>query len=104
MANDKLSSLSMVPNPAPTPGKGEVPAPGAAKKVILGAGAAGPLAAGGGFWGWVAAHPWESVVIGVAVVIAVGGSLYLLNLWRRRQQEAPVPEMQVVPELVSAGA
>src|SRR6185312_266773 len=59
MAAQQAPSPSIVPDAAPVPGKGVVPAPAVAKKVIAGTGTAAPVAAGGGFWDWIAAHPFE---------------------------------------------
>jgi lysozyme family protein len=86
---------------SPVAGKGIVPAPAAAKKVIVGAGTAGPVAAGGSFWDWIAAHPFETAALGCGVAVMVGGSIYALNRWHQRRQEAAVPETTVVPELVT---
>lgn len=98
MATERVPSPSIVPDVAPAPGKGEVPAPTAAKNVIVGTGTAAPVAAGGGFWDWVAAHPWETAAIACAIVIAIGGAIYALHCWQRSRQEAPVPETPSVPE------
>ena len=68
-----------------------MPAPAAAKKVIVGTGTAAPVAAGGSFWDWVAAHPLETAAIGCGVVVIVGGSVYALNRWHQRRQEAAIP-------------
>lgn len=102
MAAQQAPSPSIVPDAAPVPGKGVVPAPAAAKKVIVGTGTAAPVAAGGGFWDWVAAHPFETAALGCGVVLIVGGSVYTLNRWRQRRQEAAIPETSVVPALATA--
>jgi lysozyme family protein len=101
MATEKVPSPSIVPDAAPAPGKGAVPAPTGATKVIVGTGAAGPVAAGGGFWDWIAAHPWETAAIGCGVIVIVGGSIYALNRWRQHRQEAATPETPFVPETAS---
>jgi lysozyme family protein len=102
MATEKVPSPSIVPDAAPAPGKGAVPAPTGTKTVIVGTGAAGPIAAGGGFWEWITAHPWETAVVGCGVIVIVGGSIYALNCWHQRRQEAPIPNTPLVPELKAA--
>jgi lysozyme family protein len=102
MAGERVLVPSVVPSDAPIPGKGAVLAPAGTKKVIVGTGTAGPIAAGGSFWDWVAAHPWETVAIGCGVGVAVGGSIYALNLWHQRRQEGAIPETPLVPELKAA--
>jgi hypothetical protein len=79
-----------------------MPAPAGAKKVIVGTGTAGPVAAGSGFWDWVAAHPWETAAICCGLVLIVGASLYALNRWQQRRQEAAIPETPLVPKLATA--
>jgi lysozyme family protein len=98
MATERVPSPSIVPDAAPVPGKGEVPAPTAAKNVIVGTGTAAPVAAGGGFWAWVAAHPWETAAIGCGVIVIVGGSIYALHRWHQHRQEAAIPETPLVSE------
>ena len=98
MAAQNVSSPSIVPDNAAAPGKGVVPAPVAATKVIVGAGATAPVAAGGGFWDWTAAHPVETAVLACGVVLIVGGSVYALNRWHQRRQEAAIPETPLVPK------
>jgi lysozyme family protein len=102
MAAQRAPAPSIGPDAAPAPGKGVVPAPAAAKKVIVGTGTAAPAAAGGGLWDWIIAHPWESAALGCGVVLLVGGSLYALNRWHQRRQEAAIPETPVVPALATA--
>jgi lysozyme family protein len=102
MVSEKVPSPSIIPAEAPAPGKGAVPAPTAAKNVIVGTGTAGPVAAGGSFWDWVAAHPWETAVVGCGVVVIVGGSIYALNRWHQHRQEAAIPETPFVSELAAA--
>jgi len=99
MAGKSVPSPSIVLLDAPVPGKGTVPAPAGTKKVIIGTGGAGSVAAGGNFWDWVAAHPWETTAIGCGMVVAVGGSIYALNVWHQHRQEAPIPNTPFVPEL-----
>jgi hypothetical protein len=70
--------------------------------VIVGTGTAAPAAAGGSFWDWIAAHPWETAALGCGVVPIVGGSIYALNRWHQRRQEAAIPETPVVPALATA--
>jgi lysozyme family protein len=102
MAAQQAPSPSIVPDAAPIPGKGVVPAPVAAKKVIVGGGTAAPVAAGGSFADWVFAHPWETAALGCGVVLIVGGSIYALNRWHQRRQEAAIPETPFVPALATA--
>lgn len=102
MAAERAPSPAVVADAPPAAGKGEVPAPTAAKKVLVGTGTAGPVAAGGGFWDWVAAHPWETAAIGCGVVVIVGGSIYALSRWHRHRQEAATPDTPLVPELAAA--
>jgi lysozyme family protein len=99
MAAQQAPSPSIVPGAAPVPGKGVVPTPAAAKKVIVASGTAAPVAAGGGFWDWIAAHPFEATALGCSAVLIVGGSVYALNRWHQRRQEAAIPETPVIPEL-----
>lgn len=84
------------------PSKGVVLAPAAARKVIVGTGTATPVAAGGSFWDWIAAHPVETAALGCTVVGIVGGSVYALNRWHQRRQEAAISDTPVVPELKAA--
>jgi lysozyme family protein len=102
MAAQQAPSPSIFPDAAPFPGKGVVPAPAAAKKVIVGTGTAAPVAAGGSFADWVIAHPWGTAALGCGVVMIVGGSVYALNRWHQRRQEAAISETPVVPELATA--
>lgn len=80
-------------------GKGAVAAPAGAKKLVIGAGSAGPIAAGSSAWEWVSAHPWEAAALGCGVAIAVGVSVYALNRWYRHLQDRPSPNTPLVPEL-----
>jgi lysozyme family protein len=102
MAVQQAPSPSIVPDASPVPGKGVVPAPAAAKKVIVGTGTAAPAAAGGSFADWVVAHPFETTALGCGVALIVGGSLYALNRLHQRRQEAAIPETPVVPALATA--
>jgi lysozyme family protein len=102
MATERAPSLSIVATETSVPGKGAVPAPAAAKKMIVGTGTAAPVAAGGGFWDWIAAHPWETAAIGCGLVLIVGGLVYALNRWHQRRQEAAIPETPLVPKLITA--
>ena len=102
IAGDSVPAPTIVTSDAPVPGKGAVPAPAGTKTVIVGTGTAGPVAAGGSFWDWVVAHPWETAAIGCGVVVIVGGSIYALNRWHQHRQEAAIPETPFVPELAAA--
>lgn len=101
MAAQQAPAPSIVADVSPVPGKGVVPPPAAAKKVIVGAGTAAPVAAGGGFSGWIVAHPWETAVIGGGIAMIVGGSVYAINRWHQRLQEAAIPDTTVVPALAT---
>jgi hypothetical protein len=70
--------------------------------VIVGSGTAVPVAAGGGFWDWIAVHPVETAALGCGVIVIAGGSVYALNRWHRCRQEAATPETLVAPELKTA--
>jgi lysozyme family protein len=100
MAVQRVPSPSVVPDAVP--GKGVVPVPASAKKVIVGTGTAAPVAAGGGFSDWIAAHPFGTAALGCVVVLVVGGSVYALNCWHQRRQEAAIPATPFVPALASA--
>jgi lysozyme family protein len=102
IAGERMPAPTIVADAPPVPGKGTVPAPTAAKNVIVGTGAAAPVAAGGGFWDWIAAHPWETAAIGCGVIVIVGGSIYALHRWHQRRQEAAIPETPTVPEIATA--
>jgi lysozyme family protein len=102
MAAQQVSSPSIVPEASPAPGKGAVPTPAATKKVIIGAGTAGPVAVGGSFWDWIAAHPFETAALGCGLSVIIGGSVYALNRWHQRRQEAAIPETPIVPALTPA--
>jgi lysozyme family protein len=101
MAAQQVPSPSIVPNAAPVPGKGVVPPPAAAKKMIVGTSTAGSLGAGGGFSDWIVAHPWESAALGCGIAVIIGGSVYTLNRWHQRRQEAAIPDTPVVPALAT---
>ena len=102
MATERAQSPSIIPAQAPVPGKGALPAPAAAKKAIVGGGTAAPVAAGGSFSDWIAAHPFETAAIGCGLVLVVGGTLYALNRWHQHRQEAAIPGTPVVPALAAA--
>jgi lysozyme family protein len=102
MAARQAPTPSIVPDAASVPGKGVVPAPAVAKKVIVGTGTAAPVAVGGSFADWVIAHPWETAALSCGAVLIVGGSVYALNRWHQRRQEAAIPETTVVPALATA--
>jgi len=97
MAGGNVPSPSIAPSDARVPGKGVVPAPAGTNTIIIGTGTAGPIAAGGGFWDWIVAHPYETAAIGCGVGIVVGGSIYALNRWHQHRQEAPIPNTPLVP-------
>ncbi|MEJ2435464.1 MAG: putative peptidoglycan-binding domain-containing protein [Pseudolabrys sp.] len=102
MASERTQTPSIIPAQAPVPGKGAVPVPTAAKKLIVGAGTAAPVAVGGGFSDWIAVHPFETAAIGCGLVLVVGGSVYALSRWHQRRQEAAILETPVVPAVAAA--
>jgi lysozyme family protein len=102
MATQQVPSPSGVTNASPVPGKGVVPLPATTRKVIVSAGTAAPLGAGGGFSSWIVANPWETAAIGCGIALVVGGSVYALNRWHQRVQEAAIPETPIVPALATA--
>jgi lysozyme family protein len=102
MAVQRAPSPSIVPDAAPIPGKGIVPVPAAAKKVIVATGTAAPIAAGGTFSDWIAAHPFETAALGCGLVLVVGSSVYVLNRWHQRRQDGAIPATPFVPALASA--
>src|SRR4051812_50188482 len=63
--------------PPPTqlelPAKGVVPPPKAAKEIITKGVPAGGAVGGLGFWGWIAAHPFETAGPGLGRARAGGG-------------------------------
>lgn len=100
----KLAAAPAVAPPSPESveepsAKGEVPAPKAAKDAVkVGLPTAG--GAGGVTWQeWVAAHPIESALIALGIVVLIGAAIYALNAWHKRKQEAPTPGTAVVPEM-----
>lgn len=86
-----------VPIPAPSEGKGFVPAPTGLEKAIKvglpGAGAGGAL----GWQDWVLAHPYEVGLIAVGGIVVLAGGLYALSRWHQYQQEKPTPGLIPVP-------
>jgi len=99
MTGSSVVSPSIVPSDAPVPGKGAVPTPAGTTKIIVATSTAGPIAAGGSFWDWVVAHPYETAAIGCGIGVVVGGSIYALNRWHQHRQEAPIPDTPLVLEL-----
>ena len=73
------------------PAKGVVPPPAAIKERRH-AGARAGRRCGRRILGWVVAHPCETARIALCGVVCVGGSLYALNRWHQRRQEAATPE------------
>lgn len=101
LASGQRTSSTATADPKSAPGKGAVPAPTDAKKVIVGVGTAGPVATGGSYWDWIVSHPWETGVLAVAIALAIGGAFYALGRWHRAAQEAPAPHTPLVPTLTS---
>ena len=83
--------------PGAAPGKGEVPPP--PTRTIGTAAGGGTVAAGLGFWDWVAAHLVLSTLIVAAVLVAVGAGIHLLTRRRAAAQHALVPDAPLVPAI-----
>lgn len=94
-------SITMQPD-AQQPGKGVVPDKKAAKNTTAAAGAGGSAAAGANFADWVSAHPMISVAVVAAVVVGVAYVFYLLDKSREKQQNTPMPGIDVVPEAATS--
>jgi lysozyme family protein len=89
--------------PEPTPGKGEVPKPKTAGKVVVASGGGGAPAAGFSFGEWISAHPIASAAIFIVTVIALIVIADLIaKRWQARKQDAPTPGLIPVPELKAA--
>jgi len=101
LATQTRSALSAVPDVVPAPGKGAVPPPAATKKIIVGAGTAGPAAVGGSHWDWLSAHPLETAAVASGIALVIGGSIYVLTRWHERAQEAAIPNTPVVLALAA---
>lgn len=83
-------------------GKGAVPEPAAAKNAVkVGVPSAG-VAGGTTWWDWVVAHPYLTVALAVAAVVAVGLVVQAIDRWHKSKQEAPTPGLVPVPELRAA--
>ncbi len=89
---------SALPPVADSAGKGQVPEPDAARKVIVGGPVVGGVTAGASLWDWVASHPSITFVIGLCGVICIAFALNALNRWHVARQEAPTPGIIPVPE------
>jgi lysozyme family protein len=76
-----------------TPAKGIVPPPTIVKAAVTKGAPASGIAGGITFWDWIAVHPLETAVIGLAGAGAIGGAVYALNRWHRAQQEARTPNL-----------
>lgn len=99
MANLKDAPIpSALPPVADSIGKGHVPEPDAARKVIVGGPVGGGIAAGASLWDWVASHPSITFAIGICSVICIAFALSALNRWHAARQEAPTPGLIPVPE------
>lgn len=79
--------------------KGMVPPPTAEKNAVAVGGGGGAAAGGGTFMDWVFAHPWQSGTIAGGIVVAIVVAFRLLDARNKRQQEAPTPGTEVVPEM-----
>lgn len=84
------------PRAVPAPGKGVVPEPNVAKKIII-AGGGTAAVVHGGLWHWVGTHPGLTIALALAVVGLVVWGLALLKRHHREQQEAPTLGIPVVP-------
>jgi lysozyme family protein len=90
-----VPSPPIVPSPVPM-GKGVVPEPKVAKNVVVVTASAGSTS----LVAWAYKHPALAVTAasGVVIVIVIGGAFYLINKWHEKQQHAPTPGIQPVPE------
>lgn len=83
-------------------GKGEVPDPKGAKAAAGGTLPAGATVEavrdGAGWWDWIQGHPFETGLIVLGLIAAVGLGIAAINRWRQTRQEAPIPGIDVVPE------
>jgi lysozyme family protein len=96
LAEHPAAQQAPTPRPMPAeaaPAKGIVPPPTIVKAAVTKGVPAGGVAGGITFWGWIAAHPLETAVIGFAGAGAIGGAVYALNRWHQAQQEAPTPNV-----------
>lgn len=98
-----------VPSPAPAPepapgdnmssGKATLPAPTGKITTTAGGSAAGGAGVTAGWWDWITAHPTQSVIIGVFVVVAVAGVVYIIWDHWKDQSTKPVEGFEVLPEV-----
>jgi len=88
-----------VPHGEADTAKGMVPEPTAAKTVVKTSATAAPTAGGYTWWDWVTAHPIETGVIVVCVILIAVGIVHLLNKSHQAKQEADHGH-DVVPDLV----
>lgn len=79
---------------SPAQGKGMVPEPRTAKKIIVVAGGAG----GTGLIAWAHQHPALSLLTIVAAICVISGIVFLVNLRHHSQQMAATPGVKPVPE------
>lgn len=75
-------------------GKGAVPEPKAIKKAIV----VGGGTSGAGLVAWAYRHPALASSVGIAVVIAIGGVIYVINQQHQKQQHAATPGIEPVKE------
>jgi lysozyme family protein len=81
------------------PGKGEVPKP-KTTGAITGTASGGAVGSGFGLGDWISAHPFYSVLIAAAALVAiVAVAEFLAHRWKAAKQEAPTPGLVPVPEL-----
>lgn len=90
------------PLPSGSVGKGVVPPPTAASHAITKGVPTATVAAGGGFWDWVTAHPGPSAAIAVAVILGIIVAVRALKAWHTAKQETPPADLKPVPEIVPA--
>ena len=99
MASMKDAPIASTMPPVPdSKGKGEVPQPETAKKIIVGGPAGAGVGAGATWIDWVMAHPALTFAIGLCGVIVIAFALNALNRWHAAKQEAPTPGLIPVPE------
>lgn len=102
----KAGGEASVGAPAPVDGpmaRGQVPEPKTAKNIIKAAppaAAAEEAARDGHTWlDWIGAHPLETVLVGLAVIVAAAVAVHFINAAWRREQVTPAPGTSALPEV-----
>jgi lysozyme family protein len=105
LAEQQVLAPGPTPRPMTTaaaPAKGVIPPPTAAKKVIQVGGGGAAVGTAGGFHEWVVAHPIETGLLVLGIVVMIGGTVYAINRNYQARQDAPTPGIAVVPEQAAA--